>query len=319
METVEIKTKRNYASAVEPVDDAGLITIETKGYAVIRSFLSQEEMSIILKDYHAAQSRNKKANFQINNACSPTFDLLKWKMAEIAKSVGKFTSTKVDAEQGGEYFSIESGVQFPWRQNHKSFYRNQNHTDYLNFYMIITKERKDKANVGVIPFDKLCAVSPECYKKVLGGGATRFVVRDGETHIYADEINKKIGTLSYDIGTLSESPHLNAGDLLLMRGDLIHCTPESHFCHVALAIRMVNSDNRINLTKMVRGSKAKILMMIEHRRTFSRIFNAFQKLKTTEATYSELISKFSLDKSPAPSKLKFVLRIFRLRLQFIFR
>lgn len=313
-----VSTEINHTAAARI--RVNLNEIETRGFVVIRNFLDQDEINFILRDYTAAQARNgHSVNFQINNACSPTFALLRDKMTEVAKAVSNVTSTCADFEQGGEYFAIRKGVTFPWRQNHKSIYRNQNHIDYLNFYMIIIKEKREEANISVIPFDKLKARSPEYYQKVVGRGAIRYVVRNNKTTLYADEDGSTIGKLPYDINILSETPQLRAGDLLLMRGDLIHSTPPTDFRHVALAIRMANLQNRINLKRMVNGSRAKLAMMINHRRTFSRIFNAFHRLDATEATYGDLISKFSLDRSPAPSKIKFIVRVLKLRIQLMFR
>lgn len=294
-----------------------LSDIETKGFAVVRDFLSHDEIDTIMQDYHAGQTRNQSDDFQISRACSQTFAMLHDRMMSVSEDVGKVTSTDVDVEQGGEYFSISNAVTFPWRQNETSFYLNQNHYNYLNFYMILSKDKREEASVGLIPFDRLKAMSPDCYYRIVGG-AGRFVVQNERTNIYGIEEGKKWGTLPYDIGTLSESHYLRAGDLLLMRGDVIHQLQHSDSGHIILAMRMANSQNRIRLKRMVSGSWPKIVVMMNNRRTFSRIFNAFEKLNAREASYLDLINKYLHDNSPAPSKFNFIIRLLKLRFQLMF-
>ncbi len=305
------------ATAVRPTVD--LKAIETRGFAVIRNFLNQEELNILLNDYNESKNRAQNANYPITYLGPEVFPLLREKIMELSEAVGKVTSTCVDSDQGGIYFSVKKGIKFDWHQDHESFFMNQNHTDYLNFYTIILKEKPEEANLHVIPFDKFKAKSPEYFERVVGGGAIRYEVHNNETRIISDETGKKIGTLPYDIGTLAETPQLNAGDLLLLRGDLIHSTQIADSARVALSVRMANSKNRISLKKMVNGSKAKRITMTNNRQVYTKIFNAFEQLNAVESTYSELIAKFNLDQSPAPSKFKFLLRLFKLRLQLIFQ
>lgn len=317
MNTYKITPEMNYEPAVMD-SEFDLKEIETRGFVVVRNFLSPDEIDILVKDHNESKSRAQNANYPITYMGPEVFPLLRDRIMEFCEAVGKVTSTHVDADQGGVYFSVKKGINFPWHQDHESFYTNQNHIDYLNFYMIVAKDRPDEANLNVIPFDKLKARSPECYNKVVGQGAVSYTVRNGETHVYSDEPGSKIGVLPYDIGILAETPQLNPGDLLLLRGDSIHSTQASDFARVALSIRITNYQNRINLKKMVNGNKFKMIMLTKNRQTFNKIFNAFDKLNAREATYADLISKFAVDNSATPSKFKFMARIFKLRLQLLF-
>lgn len=316
MSNLTIKSgARHTATAVRSTGK--LRDIETKGFTVVRNFLTHDEIDTIMQDYYAGRTRNQTDDFQISRACSQTFTMLQDRMMSISGNVGKVTSTDVDVEQGGEYFSISKAVKFPWRQNETSFYLNQDHYNYLNFYVVLSRDKRDEASVGLIPFNKLKAVSPDSYQKVVGG-AGRFVVQNERTNIYGIEEGRKWGTLPYDIGILSESYSLRAGDLLLMRGDVIHQLQCSDSGHIILAMRMANSQNRISLKRMVAGSWSKIVVMMNNRRTFSRIFNAFEELNAKEATYLDLINKYLHDNSPAPSKFNFVVRLLKLRFKLRF-
>lgn len=297
---------------------ANLKAIETKGFVVIRNFLDQEEIDIITNDFNESKRRAKNANYPISYAGSEIVDLLREKVTALSESVAEVTSTHVDADQGSLYFSISRGINFGWHQDHESYFLNQDHINYLNFYMIIVKEKREEANLNVIPFDSLKSRSPEYYQKIVGGGAARYEISEGRTHIISDETGKKIGILPYDIGALVETPQLNAGDLLLLRGDLIHSTQVSDSARVALSLRMVSSNTRVSLKKMVSGGKAKRAMMTKNRQTYSRIFNAFKTLKVSESTYAELIDVINQDNSPTPKKWSFVLRHWKLRLRYMF-
>lgn len=318
MSTLNVSIAVDETVAPTTRNGVNLKNIETRGFVIIRNFLRPEEVDILVKDYYESKTRAQNANYPITYTGPDVFPLLREKIMKYSRAVGKVTSTHVDADQGGVYFSVKKGINFPWHQDHESFYTNQNHIDYLNFYMIIIKDKAEEANLNIVPFDKLKARSPEYHKKLVGRGAVSYIVKNGETHIQSDEPGEKVGILPYDIGSLAETPQLNVGDLLLLRGDSIHSTQASDSARVALSIRMVNSQNRINLKKMVNGNKFKMVMLMNNRQTFNKIFNAFKQLNVTEATYADLIGKFYLDNTPVPSKLKFIIRVLKLRLKLMF-
>jgi hypothetical protein len=158
----------------------------------------------------------------------------------------------------------------------------------------------------------------EYYNKVVGSGARWYTVKDGQTHILSDETGTSAGVIPFDLGTIMETPHLNAGDLLLLRGDIIHSSQNSNSRRVALSFRMIHSKTSINLPKLVSGGKPKRRIMTNYRVHYNRYFNAFQKRQTIELTNAELIEHLNQDHSPAPSKFRFILRMLGLRLRFLF-
>lgn len=315
MNTIELSPVANHVIAPERFK-ADLREIETRGFVVIRNFLSLQEIDIIKKDYLIQRDRSDNANYSVAFAGAEVYELLSEKILKVGEEVGKVTSTHTDFDQGALYFSIK-GVKFSWHQDHECFFMNQNHIDYLNFYMVIIKEKVEEANLHVIPFDKLKAKSPEYYDMVVGSGARWYTVRDGVTHIYSDEVGASVGTIPFDIATIAETPHLNAGDLLLLRGDIIHSSQESNTNRIALSFRLAYSRTKVSLKKLVNGGKPKMVIMIRNKSNYNRIFDAFKKLNATVATNAELKSKIDLH-SPAPSKLRFILRIMGLRLRFMF-
>jgi hypothetical protein len=121
------------------------------------------------------------------------------------------------------------------------------HRNYLNFWIPIIKPRAELTNVAVLPMDRLFERSPEAYHKVLGGGGQRWVPEGGRTAVYGDRGTILEGPveplfwLDLDLEELMETPHLQAGDLLLMRGDVIHRTQDLETRRVAASIRATST------------------------------------------------------------------------------
>ena len=117
---------RNIEAAVNEVavsipERVDLSAFDDKGFAVVRNFLTQEEITTILGYYREAQKRNQCDSFQINHACSaPTFALLHDKLQFMAKTVTDNTQSRVDVVHGAEYFSLSRQRGFAWRENFNS-------------------------------------------------------------------------------------------------------------------------------------------------------------------------------------------------------
>lgn len=316
METIEIQSPKDLSESIG-YNKLNVESIETKGYVLIRNFLTPEEIEFIRQDYYEAKDAGND-NYSVSYAGHKVLQLLYDKVIDVSKEVENITSTHVDTDQGLVYFSIKKGINLPWHQDHESYFMNQDHINYLNFYMIIIKEKPEEANLRLIPFDRLRMKSPAYYKKLVGGGATSFTYRNGKTNIFSGQTGSSLGELPYDIDSIAEIPQLNVGDLLLLRGDIIHSTQLANSERVALSFRIASSRTKISLKKMVSGGKFKVVMMMKNRSNFNRILNAFSQLGVTEATNGELRTKINVDASPVPSKLRFLIRIFLLRLRLIF-
>lgn len=147
------------------------------------------------------------------------------------------------------------------------------HRHYLNFWMPIVKPCAEQTNVAVLPMDSLQARSPEAYQRVLGGGGQRWVPHDGRTAAYGDrgailegETPLPLFWLDFDLEELLETPHLEAGDLLLLRGDVIHRTQDQATRRVAASIRATASHKVLHKDRAVyqKGDAAEpVLHMLE--------------------------------------------------------
>jgi ectoine hydroxylase-related dioxygenase (phytanoyl-CoA dioxygenase family) len=125
----------------------------------------------------------------------------------------------------------------------------RDHVNYLNFWIPLRKPEPTKSNVTLIPFDALRAKAPAVDGLLVGAGGYRFVPRNGTTAIFgkygsilsADDSVEPERVLDFDLEEIALTPSLDAGDLLLMRGDLIHRTQDTDTDRVAASLRVTYS------------------------------------------------------------------------------
>jgi ectoine hydroxylase-related dioxygenase (phytanoyl-CoA dioxygenase family) len=164
-------------------------------------------------------------------------------MAEFARP-GEFEPTRIE---GAVFFATEGGIDFKWHQDHESFFVNQSHRNYVNFWAPVIKPDRSKSNLSVIPADNFRQRRPDLWDRLEWGGAASAVWRDGTTIISDDFRGGLHGTLDFRLEELAETPELDAGDVLLMRGDLFHQTQDADTTRVAVSVRV--SDGRHTVTR----------------------------------------------------------------------
>jgi hypothetical protein len=249
--------------------------LESKGYVVIPAFLSSEELEILRNDIsdQDAQGTPKNQNYRLGAISQATLDRFAPKFNEVSTGVRSQTSIQADLLVGGAYFSTEGNQSFGWHQDHESYYLTQNHYHYLNLYMPIIKPDLSKSNLCIIPFDRLKVKSPALYQKIVKNGAARYQVEKNKTTICNDNEGGKLGILDYSIEDIVETPYLNAGDLLLIRGDVIHRTQDAETLRTALSIRITSSQDKIVKDRLVRGGLKKFHMMLNNIASYQVIFD----------------------------------------------
>jgi hypothetical protein len=129
----------------------------------------------------------------------------------------------------------------------------RDHLNYLNFWIPLRKPDAAKSNVTLVPFDALRAKCPADEARLVGAGGHRFVPRNGKTAIYGkygsilsdDGSAEPSGVLDFDLEEIAITPALEEGDLLLMRGDVIHRTQDVDTDRVAASVRVTYSGKKI--------------------------------------------------------------------------
>jgi hypothetical protein len=124
----------------------------------------------------------------------------------------------------------------------------RDHLNYLNFWIPLRKTEPAKSNLTVIPFDALRAKSPHDHRRLLGSGGHRFVPTNGKTAVFGNYGEILDGgdaspqwVMDFNLEDIATTPTLEAGDLLLMRGDVIHRTQDTDTERVAASVRVTFS------------------------------------------------------------------------------
>jgi hypothetical protein len=207
-----------------------------------------------IADRAPARQRVGKADRNYTSASRSVTDSLMHRVHEVLALVVRNTNLRVDRPLGAAYFATGRRMGFGWHQDHESFFTVQNHYDYLNFYIPIVKARKDKSNLSIVPFDVLEQERPDTFRKVVRGGASSYVpMRYGTLVSLADT-----GSLHWMRGLLdsmAHTPRLDAGDLLLLRGDVIHRTEDKETERVSLSFRAASSGSLVHRSRLVRSHR----------------------------------------------------------------
>jgi hypothetical protein len=266
--------------------------LETKGFVAVPGFLSTAELGECQADFRSQPNDRRNLNYSgITDASRATAHLLP-RIREMLRLVSEQTDLQVDSPAGAAFFSVGRGINFAWHQDHESFFSLQNHYDYLNFYIPIVKPRRDKSNLCIIPFDVLEAESPRTFQRVVRRGASRFIRAGKKRLVFCDD-NGSVHVMSTDIERLAHTPMLAAGDLLLLRGDIIHRTQDAETERVALSFRASNSRAVIKRRRLADGGLHKARMMAKNPRDYQKMFLAFDAAQKDEMTLRELSAVMS--------------------------
>jgi len=263
--------------------------MESKGFMIIPSFLSEEEIKLFKDDYNS-KDNNENKNWNVKPISAEVIRRTKEKFNEVIASVNNEVNINANLIWAGWYFSTAGKQKFEWHQDHESYYLFQSHHDYLNFYIPIVKSNRDKSNISVVPFDLLRSKNPDIYEKILGKGAVRYIIRGNKTIVLNDNEGGKYGVLPYDINDIAFTPMLDSGDLLIMRGDVIHKTQDADTTRIAASIRVVNGEHKISKAKLVKGGFNKLLIMIRNREYYEKNIGYYDAMHKDEISIEELVT-----------------------------
>ena len=252
--------------------------LESRGFVVVRDFLSGEELDALRADY-ATRPMDQNGNYNARTPTSTAIASFAERIDDVVRQVREQTSIRADVHvpTTSNYFTVgvADGVYFPWHQDHESYYVLQNHFDYLNFYLPIIKPELHKSNLCVVPFDVLAEAAPNIHDFVVRSGAGFFRPVAGRT-VAINEDRGAARIAHVDLEALAVTPHLAAGDLLLMRGDIVHRTQDTDTARVALSWRVANGNTVIRRDRLASGCRQKAVMMRKHTEPYRQLFQAFE-------------------------------------------
>ena len=264
--------------------------LETRGFVHIPDFLSPDELAACQADYAAQPMDADNRNYNLATASERGVGPVRHRIHEVLDAVNANTTLRVDQILDGSYFATRRGIVFNWHQDHESYFACQNHFDYLNFYIPVVKPLRNKTNLCVVPFDVLERESPETFRRIVRGGATttldlggrQLVMQDqfGSTHLVRSNLNE-----------LASTPQLDAGDLLLMRGDMLHKTEDNDTDRVSLSIRAANSKTMVNRARLADGGLVKATYMARNHDYYVDMFRAFDEAGRSELPFGEMLER----------------------------
>src|SRR5947209_12599287 len=260
--------------------------LETRGFLHVRGFLTEREVAECRDDYTIQPVDANNRNNAISVASERATSRLGPSIDDLMARVRANTDIRVDCNLGAYYFATTRGV-FPWHQDHESYFIQQNHYDYLNLFIAVVKPRKDKSNLCVVPFDVLERETPEIFRRVVRKGATMaydladrqvlFQAHSGVAHVTRVPLER-----------LAHTPQLEAGDLLILRGDIFHRTQDGDTERVALSIRLGYSRTVVRRAILADGGLAKMRTLAGNLQMYEPMFRAFDRANRDELPWCEL-------------------------------
>ncbi len=306
--------------------------VSRRGFVYIPGYLGETDLELLRQGFQEALEKDPNNDyFRI----MPGTVLSKFQpMFQAISSSIRCAGIKVDGVYGGGlYFANYAarpdsnpkakarGVALDWHQDHDSYYMWQDHHNYINVYIPIEKPDPDRSNLTVVPFDNLSRQAPELCEKMLARGATRARKSFGRWVILDDEWGGKLGKLGCDPAEIEETPSLRAGDLLLMRGDILHRTQDTLTRRVAVSFRMMDGHATVSRKNLARGGLPKAVMMYVSRGAYKAFIRYFARNHKNEVPIAELAFYMgNIGPTPPSScgRLKFVALLMWEKLRAIF-
>lgn len=258
------------------------------GYCHIKQFLSPNEVAGLRKFYENAPPPS--------NNLYPTLDF-----GLVPDTVEKSVMDKIHALHAdcfpGEVFVDESmtvfpvlpgepsrSIKLPYHQDHESFFLCNEHYHYLNAWMVIEKGDPENSNLTIVPFDRLAEKSLLLHDFCLGNGAT--VVADG--HLKNDNLGSWY-KLDFDIDEIAITPHMEVGDVLLIRGDILHKTQNQLTHRIAVSIRGIRAASVLQRRGIYSGSTEKLWVLAKNYHVYGTLDYIFSKIGADLITMSDYI------------------------------
>jgi hypothetical protein len=264
--------------------------LEMRGFLTIPGFLSQDELALLIRDFDAAPW-DVNGNYRIKEVQKQTRDRLRAKICNLASAVSEHTGVKTSLISDAIYFATsrkehdssktvldeaDERQVFDWHQDGESWFMYQNHLHYLHFYIPIRKPVRELSNLSLLPWDQLKSRCPDAYGALLGKGAQILVSRNGHTDIFnADLDDHGQKRVDLDVNEVACTPELDAGDVLLMRGDIVHKTQDAKTNRIAVSFRTLDPSRNVSRSVLVNGSAAKYNIMISNRHLYQCIVDCF--------------------------------------------
>jgi hypothetical protein len=279
--------------------------LKTRGYAVVPGFLHPEELEALRADYRDLPDAGNQ-NYAIRLVTPAMIERMTPKLLAAAQQVKEQSGVHTDRVYAGAYFA-NTAIDFSWHQDHESYFMFQDHYDQLNFWIPLHKPARDKSGICVLDLEDLREKHPEAWEQSVRAGARHYELGPHQTEV-RDDSNDKYWTWPFSLEPHARTPELEAGDLLVIRGDMIHRTQDTETERVAVSFRLARSSTFVRRSVLVQGGRGKIRKMLGNWRTYVGIFKCFDEAGKEVLTIEELLALADKLKARAPAVPKTGLR-----------
>jgi hypothetical protein len=200
--------------------------INENGFYLYKNFITESVIKSIYESYQNLEISDNK-NYPVRTI---GLEQLPIQLIENLNAIRELCCPDVETKLTNAVFfsintsdltaSINSGL----HQDHESYYISGDHLNHLNFFLIIEKEYESHSNLNLVPKQSLLQKDKKFSQLANGSGASMI---DGSNY-HLQEKNLTY-SFDFDVNSIVETPHLSVGDMLIIRGDVIHGTQDHKF------------------------------------------------------------------------------------------
>jgi hypothetical protein len=266
--------------------EGGWSDLDTSGFLVGRSLLSDDAVQVLRTEYNSGR-RPDAYYLGLKPLGRHARVLLEEILAPLLARIREHTGLRTDTVLKGYYFST-AYVNYTWHQDFDLLA--QDPVDYLNLYMPVAKPVVEKTNLSVVPFDVLRARAPTAFAQLKDRRGLVFERRDttcsGTTEYSAtDTRDGRTESIEVDFDQLAVTPHLAAGDLMMLRADTIHRTQDADTDRVAISVRTVNAHAVLRRSELLTQGA----LVRGQRREAAQLLACFRHASREDVTIEEFL------------------------------
>ncbi len=223
-------------------------TIEKNGFIHLKNIISNDDVKKLVFEFQSAEGiSNKKYN--IKRVANSSRDILRPYYLHIMEQLSSQTDLTLNtlADSGGAYFSTNDGVH-DWHQDSLTYYLYQTHKNFVIFWTPIIKPTPSFGNLSLFPYGEFKKADEELFKRRKDKGAAHFYQKGSQNIFHlTDSGQDSILNVNFNLNELQVTPHVEVGDVLVMKGDLFHRTQIKSSDRVAISLYGLNQDTVLTL------------------------------------------------------------------------
>jgi hypothetical protein len=246
--------------------------LETKGYCVLKNFLNEEDVNYILNDFNNTTVGSNK-NYKLKRPSLDCVQRVYEKVSKLAKEISSVTDLNINMITDEYAFVDNQAINFRWHQEHEPFFTFQQLSNYAIFYMPIVKLLPNISGIDIIPFDELTKAVPEYVDLLKSNGARGFGAKGDSTIVREDSIDHSF-EIPVNFENIKVTPNIMPGDLVILRGNVIHRTQDSNTHRVAFTVKFTDGEHLISKSTLLSGGETKQRMINNNRSVYNVILTS---------------------------------------------